>query len=100
MLKFSNPLSSPDTLSTRENWGALEGSQGDRTTALGFGLFLVHEGNRLLERGEWLLQFLISKKCVFLSLSHLGSSGKRPWNMVMRGKHLSITQKHKRLSRG
>lgn len=45
--------------------GASEGSprrQDNWSTALGFRLFLMCEGNRLSETGEWLVPFLISKK--------------------------------------
>ena len=42
------------------------------------------------------MPFLISKK-KNLSISHLGSSAKKPWNLVMRDEHPFISQKRRGL---
>lgn len=55
------------------------------------------EGNRLLETGEWLVPFLISKKKKNLSISRLGSSGKKPWTLVIRDEDPLTSQKHRGL---
>ena len=74
-----------------------KGPLGDWSTALGFRLFLMCEGNRLLKTGEWLVPFLISKKKKNLSLSRLGSSGKKPWTLVVRDEDPLTSQKHRGL---
>ena len=62
--KVLDLLSSLDTLSPGENFGCFRSPrrQDSWSTVLGFRLFLMCEGNRLLETGEWLVPFLISKK--------------------------------------
>lgn len=58
-LKVPDPLSSAAALSTTEIFGSFAGFPGRQDNnlppALGFWLYLRHEGSRLLERGEWLL---------------------------------------------